>query len=114
MSETSPRRGPYIREWRKFRGLTLVQLGRRIGMDHSAISKIETGKRRYNQNTLQRLAEALETTPAELLNTDPTNLPRNSSHPAAASGMDLVALARDLSPRQRRILIEIIRLLRSL
>lgn len=50
--------GKYIRELRKKEGLTLTQLGAKLGIDSGALSKIETGKRELNENTLPLLAEA--------------------------------------------------------
>jgi hypothetical protein len=36
----------FIREWRKHRGLTQVQLAERVGMYQGNLSKIESGSRR--------------------------------------------------------------------
>jgi transcriptional regulator with XRE-family HTH domain len=61
----------FIREWRKFRGLNQEQLAERIGIGKPYVSKIETGKRRYDQPFLEAAAEALQCTPADLLVRDP-------------------------------------------
>lgn len=63
----------FIREWRKFRGLNQEQLAERIGIGKPYVSKIETGKRRYDQPFLEAAAEALNCTPADLLVRDPTD-----------------------------------------
>jgi transcriptional regulator with XRE-family HTH domain len=63
----------YIREWRKFRGLTQDQLAERIGMDKGYLSKIETGKRRYDQPFLEAAAVVLQCAPADLLVRDPSD-----------------------------------------
>jgi transcriptional regulator with XRE-family HTH domain len=61
----------YIRPWRKHRGLTLEQLAERLHMHHSALSKIERGKRPYNQDLLERIAEELSCEPVDLLIRNP-------------------------------------------
>lgn len=63
----------FIREWRKFRGLNQEQLAERIGIGKPYVSKIETGKRRYDQPFLEAAAEALNCTPADLLVRDPSD-----------------------------------------
>lgn len=60
-------RRTYIREWRQHRGLTLEQLADRVDMTASHLSMFERGQRGYAQNTLEALAEALQTDPASLL-----------------------------------------------
>ena len=65
-------RRTYIREWRKFRQLTLEQLSSRLGMSPSALSMLERAQRGYTQETLEALAEALMTDVASLLIRDPT------------------------------------------
>jgi transcriptional regulator with XRE-family HTH domain len=57
----------YIREWRKHRGLTLVQLAERVGMTQASMSRIETGKQPYSQGVLEALADALSCDPADLI-----------------------------------------------
>jgi len=64
-------RRTFIREWRKFRGLTQEQLGERVEMTGSHISMIEAGQRPYTQETLEAIAEALQTDPASLLMRNP-------------------------------------------
>jgi len=57
----------YIREWRKFRGLTLVQLSNRVGITQPSLSRIETGKQPYSQPILEALSEALACEPSDLI-----------------------------------------------
>jgi transcriptional regulator with XRE-family HTH domain len=66
-------RRTFIRQWRKHRGLTLEQLGARLDMTASNLSMLENGKRGYTQETLERVAEALNTDPASLLMRNPTD-----------------------------------------
>jgi transcriptional regulator with XRE-family HTH domain len=69
-----PQSRHYIREWRKFRELTLEKLAERIGMTHQNLGKIERGKVPYNQVLLELLANELRCEPADLIIRDP-NLP---------------------------------------
>lgn len=62
----------FIREWRKHRGLTLEQLSERIDMSPGNLSHLERGMVAYTQDTLEALAEALNTDAASLLMRDPT------------------------------------------
>lgn len=61
----------YVREWRKFRGLTQEQLAERIGIDKGYLSKIENGKRRYDQPFLEAAAAAMSCEPADLIIRNP-------------------------------------------
>lgn len=63
----------FIREWRKFRDLTQEQLAERIGINRPYLSKIESGKRRYDQPFLEAAAEALRCAPADLIMRDPSD-----------------------------------------
>lgn len=64
-------RRTFIRHWRKHRGLTLEQLADRIGMTASHLSMLERSQRSYTQETLEALAEAMQTDPASLLMRNP-------------------------------------------
>lgn len=63
--------GEYIRKLRTQSGLTLTQLGAKLGIDSGALSKIETGKKEFDEACLPNLAEAfsldLETLKSELI-----------------------------------------------
>lgn len=61
----------YIREWRKFRGMTQARLAERIDMSVSSISQLESGKQDYTQGTLEALADALQCEPGDLLMRNP-------------------------------------------
>ena len=62
----------FIRQWRKYRGLTQEQLAERIGIARSYLTKIERGDRRYDQPFLEHAAEALRCEPGDLVMRDPT------------------------------------------
>lgn len=63
--------GEYIRNLRTQKGLTLTQLGAKLGIDSGALSKIETGKKEFDEACLPKLAETfnldLETLKSELI-----------------------------------------------
>lgn len=63
----------FIKEWRKHRGLTQIQLAERIGIDKSYLSKIESGARRYDQPFLEAASEVLRCEPADLIIRDPSD-----------------------------------------
>lgn len=66
-------RKTFIREWRQHRGLTLEQLADRLDMTPSHMSMLERGQRAYTQETLEAVAEALQTDAASLLMRNPTD-----------------------------------------
>lgn len=83
-----------IREWRERRGLTMHELGQRVGTEASQINKLEKGSRRLTAEWMSRLARALDCAPADLLVSDhlppaggelgePAVLPPLPPHPAA-------------------------------
>lgn len=63
--------GEYIRNLRTQSGLTLTQLGAKLGIDSGALSKIETGKKEFDEACLPKLAETfnleLEALKSELI-----------------------------------------------
>lgn len=58
-----------LRRSRKAAGLTQEALANRADMDPAEIRRLESGKRDPGVRVLARLADALETNPAELLRT---------------------------------------------
>jgi transcriptional regulator with XRE-family HTH domain len=65
-------RRTYIAQWREYRNLTQEQLADRLEMTQSHLSMLENGKRGYTQETLEAVAEALQTDVASLLMRDPS------------------------------------------
>jgi len=63
--------GRLIREIRMQRGMKLVRLAAVSGLSESLISLIESGKRSLTENTLEKIAEGLGTTPEGLLDPSP-------------------------------------------
>jgi transcriptional regulator with XRE-family HTH domain len=66
-------RRTYIAQWRDYRHLTQEQLAARLNMTQSHLSMLENGKRGYTQETLEAVADALQTDVASLLMRDPTD-----------------------------------------
>lgn len=63
----------FIRQHREKRGWSLDELASRVPMDKGNLSKVERGLLPYNQEMLERLAEALGTDAASLLIRDPSD-----------------------------------------
>jgi transcriptional regulator with XRE-family HTH domain len=63
----------FIREWRKYRNLTLEKLAERVGVTHGALSQLERGEVNYTQPMLEALADALQCEPADLIMRDPNS-----------------------------------------
>jgi transcriptional regulator with XRE-family HTH domain len=64
-------RRTFIKQWREHRGLNQEQLAERLEMTQSHLSMLENGKRGYTQETLEAIAEALQTDVASLLMRNP-------------------------------------------
>ncbi|TQK17645.1 XRE family transcriptional regulator [Microbacterium sp. SLBN-154] len=58
--------GARIRELRRSRGLTLVELARRSALSHSFLSQVENGRARPSFSSLDRIARALGTTQVDV------------------------------------------------
>lgn len=52
--------GEYIRKLRTENGLTLTQLGAKLGIDSGALSKIENSNHDFNEKRLDKLAAVFE------------------------------------------------------
>lgn len=61
----------FLREWRRYRGLTQTHLAQRTGWEQAHLSRIETGRGRWNRDILAALASALDCSPADLLTRNP-------------------------------------------
>ncbi|HZZ24577.1 MAG TPA: helix-turn-helix transcriptional regulator [Roseiarcus sp.] len=61
----------YLLAWRKFRDMSLEDVGKRMGIDKTAISRIERGLTPYDQIHLQQMSEIYRATIPDLLYTDP-------------------------------------------
>lgn len=95
----------FVREWRKYRGLTQEQLAERAGVTDGAISQLERGDTKYTQPMLEALADALNCAPADLVMRDPTD--------KAAPWSIVDQLAKADEPTRRRIIRAVEELLRD-
>lgn len=50
----------FLKEWLDYRGLTAERLADRLETSKSVVSKLMTGKQRYNHDWLERIAYALD------------------------------------------------------
>ena len=75
MGKPVRRRKYFIREWREHREMTLEELGRRIGREKEAVSKMETGKVGLLLENIENIADALGCTKNDLLDRPPTEHP---------------------------------------
>lgn len=71
MVKRQAKKAHFIKEWRKYRGLTQDGLADKIGYDRTYISKIEKGNKRYDQPFLEAAAAVLGCKPYELIMRDP-------------------------------------------
>lgn len=67
--------GWYLREWRTSRGIKVERFAEMLGTSPGQLSDIETGKRRWNRDWLERSADALGLDAGQLLR-----------HPDSAAG----------------------------
>src|SRR5690606_13506778 len=63
--------GQRLRHWRGLRGLTLAQLGERVGRGAPYLSQVENARREPSLSLVSALAAALEVEPADLLSDEP-------------------------------------------
>jgi transcriptional regulator with XRE-family HTH domain len=65
-------RPTFLRQWRKHRDKSLVQVSELLHISHGQLSRIERGLQPYNQELLERLAELYMCEPVDLLMRDPS------------------------------------------
>lgn len=66
-----PKPRHFIKEWRLHSKLSQEEAGERMGYDRTYISKVESGKRRYDELFLEAAAKVYRCTPAELISVHP-------------------------------------------
>lgn len=66
--------GSRLRDLRHQAGLTQAELGRKAGLTAKYVSEIENGHRDLRISTLERVAKAVRTDPAELLRIGPVDV----------------------------------------
>lgn len=73
-SRQAPRqwRRNFLREWRQLRGFSIERLAELSGVSPGNISLFENRKQGYSAEGLEKLAKALNCTPGDILDTDPS------------------------------------------
>lgn len=66
------RRRTFLRQWREKVPLTQEQAADRIGITQGQLSRIERGDTPYNQDFLEKAADAYQCEPADLIMRDPS------------------------------------------
>jgi transcriptional regulator with XRE-family HTH domain len=89
------RRRIFLKQWREFRNLTQEQLAERVGWSVGNVSQLERALQGYSDEGLALLADALQCTPGQILDVDPTN--DNS----------IWSLFERAKPSQRQTLLEV-------
>jgi transcriptional regulator with XRE-family HTH domain len=63
--------GRKVERLRREQGMSQVELAEKIGVRQATISRIEASRQNLSLNLLQRVADALNVAPADLLTEDP-------------------------------------------
>ena len=99
--------GDYIREQRQRANLSLRRLAERAGVSNPYLSQIERGIRNPSAEILKRLSRALEIS-AETLYTRAGLI---EDGPAAPSVIEAIESDRNLTPRQKQVVLDLYRAL---
>jgi len=73
VDRSKPSQAHYIREWRKYRGLTQAQLADAIAVQRTHLCKIECGHRNHGKPVLEAIAAKLECDPNDLVRRHPSH-----------------------------------------
>lgn len=99
--------GAFIREQRERANLSLRRLAERAGVSNPYLSQIERGIRRPSAEILKRLSRALEVSAESLY----TRAGLIDEGPAAATVVEAIEADPALSPRQKKVLLDLYRAL---
>jgi predicted transcriptional regulator/DNA-binding XRE family transcriptional regulator len=86
--------GQQLRHLRRARGLTLAELGDRVGRAPSVLSLLENGRREPKLSLIEQLATALSVPPAELLSRQP---------PSRRAQLEIALAEAQQDPSYRRL-----------
>lgn len=104
-----PELGGILRGWRESAGYTQEDMARLLGMARASYNATEQGHRAVTSNELRQLASVFEVSIAQLVQPNGHIPP-----PKQASFWEmLIEEARELSVRDRAMLLEFVRFLRS-
>ena len=70
----------FFREWREYRGLTIEQLAEKAGLSNATISNMERGVAGFRRPALEKIADALDCEPGELLLVNPNPKPGSNQN----------------------------------
>lgn len=99
--------GTFIREQRERANLSLRRLADRAGVSNPYLSQIERGIRRPSAEILKRLSRALEVSAESLY----TRAGLIEEGPAAPTVVEAIEADPALSPRQKKVLLDLYRAL---
>lgn len=68
-----PRRPNFLRQWRKWKGLSLSAVGAEVAMTGPNLGRVEKGEVPYSQDLLEALADLYGCEVADLLMRDPSD-----------------------------------------
>lgn len=68
---------PYLRAWRIYRKMGLLELARKSGASRTLINDAEQGRRKVTAAKIGALAQALKIKPTMLVYVNPEDLPEN-------------------------------------
>ncbi len=89
----------FAMQWRKHRGYNMEKAAERLGVSVGHLSDLEKGKKRWNQDHIEAMAEAYNCEPADILMRDP-------SEPSA-----IWSIWDQIPPTQRTQAAELLRVL---
>ncbi|NCE63064.1 XRE family transcriptional regulator [Pseudoflavonifractor sp. 524-17] len=96
-----------LRATRKSKGLTMKELGEKVGVSESAISQYETGKREADFETLLKIGEVLDCSIDYLLRGEEQ---KKKPAPTDGDGLDdmdrcLLGFIQAMTPDQKQLLL---------
>lgn len=95
-----------LRMARKSKGLTMKELGEKVGVSESAISQYETGKREADFETILKIGEVLDCSIDYLLRgADDKKSPPSIEDGLDAQDKQLIGLMKKLSADQKEFLL---------
>lgn len=100
MAKSPPGRW-YLKQWRKHRGYNQERMAELSELSLGYYNEVETGKRRYNQDLLEKFADVLQCDIADLITRDP------------ADPQAIWDLWDKMQPNQREQLVEIAKTLQK-
>lgn len=103
-------RRTHLRAWRMWKKMTLADLAHAMPFNEGTLSEIENGRKRYNQDILEKAAAVLEIPPSYLLD----RMPPQPGQPIDYSDPTMIAwLMANLSGDRRRTIGQVIKGLAS-